>query len=69
MEKKDYSELLDGIRNLNMALVCLLRVSWTEYPEVRKFYYDIEKRYEELRLWVHEKEEEQRMKAEAGIED
>ena len=69
MEKKDYSELLDGIRNLNMALVCLLRVNWTEYPEVRKFYYDIGKRYEELRIWVHEKEEEQRMKTEAGIED
>lgn len=69
MEKKDYSELLDGLRNLNMALVCLLRVSWTEYPEVRKFYYDIVKRYEELRLWVHEKKEEQLMKAEAGIED
>lgn len=66
MEKKDFMELMDGIKNLNMGLICLLRVNWKLLPEVREFYYELERSYEKLHLWVNEKERELRAQAEEG---
>lgn len=56
MEKKDYSELMDCLKNVNMGLMCLLRVNWKSHPEARGFYYKFEKLYDELRHWAYEGE-------------
>lgn len=66
MEKKDYSELMDCLKNVNMGLMCLLHVNWTSHPEARGFYYKFEKHYDELRHWLYKVKEDFRTQAETG---
>ncbi len=62
MEKRDYTEMMDALRDQNNALRGLLRLNWRKYEWAKELYYKLTPLYERMRQCVYEEEENEKQK-------
>lgn len=62
MEKRDYTEMMDALRDQNNALRDLLRLNWRKYEWAKELYYELTPLYERMRQCVYEEEENEKQK-------